>query len=99
MVDAIEMRNRFLEAFDPPEEWEEVDDDFPLPEETDDGFPEDYLRQYQVAGYVTDADEHVGIWWLRDGPRFQAYYDTDDPEWGSVGDAGHIASEIHDRMN
>lgn len=100
-TEATELREQFLEAFDVPESWEEDDtEDFPVREEITDCFPDDYNHQYQLAGYETPSGEYVGIWWLRDGERLQAFYDRDGDSWyGAVTTTEALADEIADEFD
>lgn len=90
------MKEKFDSAFDKPENWDvDTTEDFPHPECTVEGFPDDYKRQYEVAGYWINDDFRVGVWWLRDGEQFQVFYDSPSKEkWSEVGDAEYVAEQL-----
>lgn len=95
---AANHRDNLLENVTIPDNWWILDDDYPFEESVPDDFPEDYEPQYEVMGF-TDGVQYIGVWWLRDGERFQLYYDADDcADWSDVYDIDGVAEELADSM-
>jgi len=99
-AEAEELRDEFTDEFDVPDGWAEDREEFPVSEAVvESDMPDDYLPQFQIAGYETDTGAYVGVWWLRDGERLQVFYDTDDGSWyGGVGGVEHAIGEIEDEF-
>jgi hypothetical protein len=80
------------------EGWSVAGYDYPVEEAVPEEFPDEYLPQYEVTGF-RNGDDYIGVWWLRDGERLQAYYRLNDvEEWGDVYDIDGILTEIEERL-
>jgi hypothetical protein len=102
-AEAEELRERFTDKFDVPDGWNEEDAELPIVEAyVESEMPDDYLPQFQIAGYETEDGRFVRVWWLRKGERLQVSYEvspeSDEVRFGGVGGIRAVINEIEDEL-
>lgn len=99
---AQELRDAFTDRFDVPDGWSELRESMPLVEAyVESEMPDDYLPQFQIAGYESDDGHTIRVWWLRQGERLQVSYDTagtDSVTFGGVGRIPAVVAEIEEEL-
>ena len=90
---AEDVRDAFLEFFDPHDRLTEREMDIFEVENIPEDSPAEYTRQRVIAAY-----DRVHVWLLNDDGPLQAYYD-DGGEFGEPGGADEVADEIERRLN
>jgi hypothetical protein len=100
---AQELRDLFTDTFTIPDGWEEERNELPIVEAyVEEEMPDDYLPQFQIAGYVTENDQYVRVWWLRQGERLQVSYEvspeSDEVRFGGVGGVEAVVNEIENEL-